>query len=157
MKYHRLSQDQLNSVYKQFILFLSSKGIDKQYWDSIKKENNNKISLLLDQFSDIIWEEIINKCSFFTFNSKDQLFFFNSKKKSISVIVIKCLNRNINIQTKKGWNWILNNLKNKDLSIYQSSRNYPEERNIYIYKYLKKGAIISDGKNFKSLKTCFSI
>ncbi len=45
MKYHRLSQDQLNSVYKQFILFLSSKGIDKQYWDSIKKENNNKISL----------------------------------------------------------------------------------------------------------------
>ena len=81
MKYHRLSQDQLNSVYKQFILFLSSKGIDKQYWDSIKKENNNKISLLLDQFSDIIWEEIINKCSFFTFNSKDQLFFFNSKKK----------------------------------------------------------------------------
>ena len=33
MKYHRLSQDQLNSVYKQFILFLSSKGIDKECWD----------------------------------------------------------------------------------------------------------------------------
>ena len=76
MKYHRLSQDQLNSVYKQFILFLSSKGIDKECWDFIKKENNDKISLLLDEFSDIMWEEIINKCSFFTFKSKDQLFFF---------------------------------------------------------------------------------
>ena len=49
MKYHRLSQDQLNSVYKQFILFLSSKGIDKECWDFIKKENNDKISLLLDE------------------------------------------------------------------------------------------------------------
>ena len=35
MKYHRLSQDQLNSVYKQFIFFLSSKGIDKKHWDSM--------------------------------------------------------------------------------------------------------------------------
>ena len=157
MKYHRLSQDQLNSVYKQFILFLSSKGIDKKYWDSIKKENNNKTFLLLDEFSEIIWEKIMNECSFFNYNSKDQLFLFNSKKKTISVIVIKCLNKKINIQTAKGWNWILNNIKDKDLLIYQSSRNYPEERNIYIYKYLKKGAFISDGKKFKSLKTCFSI
>tara|TARA_Y100001970_G_scaffold139164_1_gene171199 strand:- start:39469 stop:39942 length:474 start_codon:yes stop_codon:yes gene_type:complete len=157
MKYHRLSQDQLNSVYKQFIFFLSSKGIDKKHWDSIKKEKNNKISLLLDEFSDIIWEEIINKCSFFTFNSNNQLFFFNPKKTTISVIVIKCLNRKKNIQTNKGWNWILNNIKHKDLSFYQSSRKYPEERNKYIYKYLKKGATISDGKKFKSLKTCFSI
>ena len=95
MKYHRLSQDQLNSVYKQFILFLSSKGIDKKYWDSIKKENNNKTFLLLDEFSEIIWEKIMNECSFFNYNSKDQLFLFNSKKKTISVIVIKCLNKSI--------------------------------------------------------------
>ncbi len=42
MKYHRLSQDQLNSVYKQFVFFLSSKGIDKKLWDRIKKEESSK-------------------------------------------------------------------------------------------------------------------
>ena len=134
MNYHRLSQDQLNSVYKQFIFYLSSKGIDKKLWD-----------------------RIMNECSFFNYSDKDQLFLFNSKKKSISVIVVKCLNKKINIQNNKDWNWILKNIKDKDISIYQSSRKYPEQRNTYIYKYLKKGAIISDGKKFKSLETCFSI
>jgi len=155
MKYHRLSQDQLISVYKQFIIFLSSQGIDKKYWDIIKQQENEKANLLIDQFSDIVWEKIINECKFFTYSSKDQLFMFNSKKKTISVIVLKCINKKINIQTNKGWNWILKNIKDKDISIYRSSRKYPEERNTYIYKYLKKGAIISDEKKFKSLKTCF--
>jgi len=155
MKYHRLSHEQLISVYKQFIIFLSSKGIDKKYWDIIKQQENEKANLLIDQFSDIVWEKIINECEFFTYSSKDQLFLFNSKKETISVIVLKCINKKINIQTNKGWNWILKNITDKDISIYQSSRKYPEERNTYIYKYLKKGAIISDEKKFKSLKTCF--
>ena len=155
MKYHRLSHEQLISVYKQFIIFLSSQGIDKKYWDIIKQQENEKANLLIDQFSDIVWEKIINECEFFTYSSKDQLFLFNSKKKTISVIVLKCINKKINIQTNKGWNWILKNIKNKDISIYQSFRKYPEERNTFIYKYLKKGAIISDEKKFKSLKTCF--
>ena len=155
MKYHRLSHDQLISVYKQFVIFLSSQGIDKKYWDIIKQQENEKANLLIDQFSDIVWEKIINECKFFTYSSKDQLFMFNSKKETISVIVLKCINKKINIQTNNGWNWILKNIKDKDISIYQSSRKYPEERNTYIYKYLKKGAIISDEKKFKSLKTCF--
>lgn len=155
MKYHRLSHEQLISVYKQFIIFLSSQGIDKKYWDIIKQQENEKANLLIDQFSDIVWEKIINECEFFTYSSKDQLFLFNSKKETISVIVLKCINKKINIQNNIGWNWILNNITDKDISIYQSSRKYPEERNTYIYKYLKKGAIISDEKKFKSLKTCF--
>ena len=94
---------------------------------------------------------------FLTIVTKINYFYLIQKKKSISVKVVKCLNKKINIQTNKGWNWILKNIKNKDISIYQSSREYPEQRNIYIYKYLKKGAIISNGKKFKSLETCFSI
>ena len=88
---------------------------------------------------------------------KINYFYLIQKKKSISVIVVKCLNKKINIQNNKDWNWILKNIKDKDISIYQSSRKYPEQRNVYIYKYLKKGATISDGKKFKSLETCFSI
>ena len=157
MKYHRLSQDQLNSVYKQFIFYLSSKGIDKKLWSIIKKKESRKMDLLLDEFSEMVWDKIMSECSFFNYSDKDQLFLFNSKKKSISVIVVKCLNKKINIHANKDWNWILKNIKNKDISIYQSSRKYPEHRNTYIYKYLKKGAIISNGKKFKSLETCFSI
>ena len=157
MKYHRLSQDQLNSVYKQFVFYLSSKGIDKKLWGKIKKEESRKMDLLLNEFSEMVWDKIMNECSFFNYSDKGQLFLFNSKKKSISVIVVKCLNKKINIQNNKDWNWILKNIKDKDISIYQSSRKYPEQRNVYIYKYLKKGAIISDGKKFKSLETCFSI
>ena len=80
MKYHRLSQDQLNSVYKQFIFYLSSKGIDKKLWDIIKKEESRKMDLLLNEFSEMVWDKIMNECSFFNYNSKDQLFLFNSKK-----------------------------------------------------------------------------
>ena len=65
MKYHRLSQDQLNSVYKQFVFYLSSKGIDNKLWGIIKKEESRKMDLLLDEFSEIVWDKIMNKCSFF--------------------------------------------------------------------------------------------
>ena len=80
MKYHRLSQDQLNSVYNQFIFYLSSQGIDKKLWGIIKKEESRKMDLLLDEFSEMVWDKIMNECSFFNYNSKDQLFLFNSKK-----------------------------------------------------------------------------
>ena len=80
MKYHRLSQDQLNSVYKQFIFYLSSKGIDKKLWSIIKKKESRKMDLLLDEFSEMVWDKIMNECSFFNYSDKDQLFLFNSKK-----------------------------------------------------------------------------
>ena len=80
MKYHRLSQDQLNSVYKQFIFYLRSKGIDKKLWSIIKKKESRKMDLLLDEFSEMVWDKIMSECSFFNYSDKDQLFLFNSKK-----------------------------------------------------------------------------
>ena len=68
MKYHRLSEDQLNSVYKQFIFYLSSKGIDKKLWGIIKKKENRKMDLLLDEFSEMVWDKIMNECSFFNYS-----------------------------------------------------------------------------------------
>jgi len=109
----------------------------------------------LDEFSEIVWGQILVECKFFNYYDKDQLFLFNSKKDSISVIIIKFLNEKINIQTKEGWKWLLKNLKEANVSIYQSPREYPEKRNTYIYKYLKKGAFMLDRKKYRSLETCF--
>ncbi len=109
----------------------------------------------MDEFSEIVWDQILIECKFFNYYDKDQLFLFNSKKDFISVIIIKCLNEKINIQTKEGWKWLLKNLKETNVSIDQSPRKYPEERNTFIYKYLRKVAFMSDGKKYRSLETCF--
>ena len=93
--------------------------------------------------------------SFLIIITKINCFYLIQKKILFSVIIIKCLNEKINIQAKKSWKWLLKNLKETNVSIYQSSRKYPEERNTYIYKYLRKGAFISDGKKYRSLETCF--
>ena len=37
MRYHKLTEKQLHEMHREFSVFLSSQGIDKDEWDNIKK------------------------------------------------------------------------------------------------------------------------
>mgnify|MGYP000862925396 CR=1 FL=1 len=74
MKYHRLTDSQFIEMHHEFAIFLASNSIDKTKWDRIKETELHTVDLLLDGFSDLVWEKILTQCSNFEFATKDQLF-----------------------------------------------------------------------------------
>jgi len=156
MKYHRLSQEQLNAMHKEFSVFLAAQSIDKVSWDTIKSDHPERVDSLLDTFSDIVWDSIIEKCKYLKWNDQQQLFLFQCEPDTISVFIIKISNPSINIETPKGWEWLKTHFFSDAVEIFQSRRDYGGSRSLFIYDYLKKGAVITDGQQYDEIARYFS-
>ena len=61
LKYTRLTKEQFDYLSEEFSLFLASKAIDSKQWDNIKSNSPERVDLILDLFSDIVWDDILNK------------------------------------------------------------------------------------------------
>lgn len=157
MKYHRLVHQQFEALHHEFAVFLATQGLDKSKWKEIKKNQPKKVELLLDLFSDVVWDKIISSCEFLEFSTLDQLFLFEILEKTASVIILKVEKLEIDLETSSGFQWVLDHIDSDQVNIYQGSRAYTSGRNDFVYDYLKKGAVKSEGKRFKALETFFSI
>lgn len=156
MKYHRLNQEQLNSMYHEFSLFLAAQSIDKKSWDSIKTSEPKRVGTLLDQFSDMVWERVLEKCAYLEWTDQQQLFLFESGAATINVFILKLSNPEVNSDTPEGWQWMLDHFFTSEVTLFQSSKSYDGPRNLFLYDYIRKGAVISQGERYKQIATFFS-
>ena len=156
MKYHRLTEPQFIEMHHEFILFLASNSIDKENWDQIKETEPDTVNFLLDGFSDLVWEKILTQCSYVEFATKDQLFLFNTRLDQVEALVIKVIDANCDLRTTESFEWMLNNLHSKTVTLFEATKSYSPSRNEFIYSYLRKGAVLSEGNYFKELKSYFS-
>ena len=129
----------------------------------IKKNGNElrtnflrKVTFLLDKFSDLVWEKILNQCNYLEFSTPSQLFLFHTKKNSVDALVVKSEDRVQDLSTPKGFQWMLKNISSDSISLFNASKIYTPNRTEFIYSYLKKGAVLSDGQYFNHLKSYFS-
>ena len=61
MKYQRLTKEQFEALHQEFATFLASHSIDKKQWDALKQSQDENVDALLDQFSDLVWEDVLSK------------------------------------------------------------------------------------------------
>jgi hypothetical protein len=78
-----------------------------------------------------------------------------SKQKALA-IVIRVIDKQIDLTTEEGFQWILNHIDSDKVNLFKGSNSYQPSKNEFVYAYLKKGAIRTDGKRFKALQTFFS-
>ena len=64
MKYSRLTKEQFEALGEEFALFLSSNSIDIKQWDKIKTNSAESVEHILDMFSDLVWDDILDKVKF---------------------------------------------------------------------------------------------
>ena len=155
MKFHRLSEAQFHEMHEEFSVFLASNSIDKKKWELIKDEFPQKVTFLLDKFSDLVWEKILNQCNYLEFSTPSQLFLFHTKKNSVDALVVKSVDIVQDLSTPIGFQWMLKNISSDYISLFNASKIYTPNRTEFIYSYLKKGAVLSDGQYFKHLKSYF--
>ena len=155
MKFHRLSEAQFHEMHEEFSVFLASNSIDKKKWERIKDEFPQKVTFLLDKFSDLVWDKILNQCNYLEFSTPSQLFLFHTKKNSVDALVVKSVDIVQDLSTPIGFQWMLKNISSDSISFFNASKIYTPNRTDFIYSYLKKGAVLSDGQYFKHLKSYF--
>lgn len=146
MKYARLSKEQFEELYEEFINFLASQSITADEWEDIKINKPQVAEDELDVFSDLVWEGVLNQANFLEHFSPNQIFLFKITELTINLIAIKVENEEIDVTTPQGYAWMQQNLMDERVSLYTSSKAISQDRNKDIFALIQQGAVITKGE-----------
>ena len=82
MNYHRLSKVQLEELHHEFAQYLAALSIDRKEWETIKNSNSEAVDKHLDQFSDLVWEDVLSKDLYLEHLSPNHFFVFECFKEN---------------------------------------------------------------------------
>ena len=156
MKYARLSKEQFESLNEEVDIFLASQSIEKIQWDQIKSKNPTLTDELLNLFSDMVWDQSLDKIIYLENRSDHHLFLFKCEDSRIDLILIKLKEDCPSLMQKDYKQWLVGHLSDPRVTIFESSRSFPEDFKDEKFKLMNKGATISEGETFEDLKSFIS-
>lgn len=144
MKYRQLTKEQFESLHQEFAHFLASQSIDVKEWNTIKKEQPNVAEEEMNIFSDVVWDDVLNKTKYLEHFSEKSANLFKCDEDKIYRIAIK-VNWDINLLKQDGFEWLMKNPMDNSVDIFKGSKKYSSERNKEIFDLIEKGSAISKG------------
>jgi hypothetical protein len=156
MKYSRLSREQFESLHQEFALFLAAQSIDKTQWNQIKSDNLSLTDELMDLFSDMVWDQSLDKITYLENRSDYHLFLFKCENARIDLILIRVEKDCPSLMDKDYKLWLAKNLSDPRVDIFESSRTFQETLKEEKFKLMNQGAKVSDGETFEDLKSFLS-
>lgn len=156
MKYHRLSKEQFESLHQEFAKYLAALSIDKSQWEEIKTSMPEKVDKHLDQFSDLVWEDVLSKDLYLEHLSPNHFFIFECLENQMNLIAVKLDYPDKNIATPAGWKWLMEHIHDEKVVFYRSTKTYDHDRKEELYGMILKGAQISKSDRFKSINEFLS-
>lgn len=151
MKYRLLSKEQFEELHKEFSTYLASQGIDKGMWEQAKDKTPAKVISHLETFSDLVWDDVLNKTIHLEHYSKDGLNLFHCKASSIDRIVVRVEKEGINLLEKEGFEWFLDNSNDPSIHYFKGEKPYATTRNEELFKLVEQGAILANNKLFEAI------
>ena len=148
MKYRKLTKEQFESLHQEFAQFLATQKIDVDEWNKMKSQNSELVENELNVFSDMVWEDVLNKVEYLEHFSQKSVNLFKCEKEAFYRIVIK-INKEIDLLSEQGYKWLLENPKDKAVDYLKGSKVYSKEKNIEIFNLIEKGSQISRGELYK--------
>jgi len=151
MKYTRLTKEQFEALSSEFATFLAAQSIDKPQWDDIKTHDSTRTDELLDLFSDLIWEGVLNGAEYLEHYSEKHVFLFHLGQARIESVVIKVLDDGVNLLDANGMTFLREQLFSDLTEIRRGSKPYASDRNADIFSLIQQGAVLSDGNFYTKL------
>lgn len=148
MKYRQLTKEQLDSLHQEFAQFLATQQINAKEWQQIKSYKPQIAEEEINIFSDIVWDDVLNKTHYLEHYSKKSVNLFKCNKNEIHRIVIT-ITKEINILEQEGFEWLLKNPTDDSVQIFTGVKPYQTERNIELFDLIEKGSQISKGEIFE--------
>ena len=151
MKYRQLTKEQFEALHEEFAVFLASQKIDAKEWKTLKKENPAVAEEEMNIFSDVVWDDVLNKASYIEHYSKKSINLFRCKETLIERILVKTSHKDVDFLTKDGIDWLAQNAGDSSLEYFYAHKDYDKERNLEVFDLVEKGGIISEGHLYTSI------
>jgi len=146
MKYARLTKEQFEELYTEFINFLATQSITGEEWTAIKKNKPEVAEQELDVFSDLVWEGVLQKAEYLENMAPQQLFLFKIEAEQMQLISVKVMDKTKDITTADGYAWLQENFMTDDVEFYTANKQFSNDRSADIFKLIQQGAIITKGE-----------
>ena len=153
MQYRLLSKEQFETLHNEFSKFLAAQKIDKKEWDLLKSTNSVQVQKQLDNFSDLVWEEVLNKTKYLEHFSKASLNLFQCNETNISRIVVRVEKKNFDFNQQEDFQWFIDNSKDESIHYFKGKKEYKPTRNQELFDLIEKGANLADSKLFNAINS----
>ena len=148
MKYRQLTKEQFESLHREFAQFLATQKIDIDEWNKMKSQNAALVEDELNLFSDLVWDDVLNKVEYLEHFSKTSVNLFKCEKEAVYRIVVT-INKEIDLLSEQGYKWLLENPKNTAVDYLKGSKIYSNEKNLEIFELIEKGSQIARGELYE--------
>ena len=155
MEYKRLSKEQFEVLHQEFATFLAAYSVDKKEWDQLKVQHLDQADSLLNEFSDLVWNDVLEKNLFVEHLNPKHLFLFECLEKQMNLILVKTEDSSIDLTSEGGINWLEANMYSDSVSIFRSQKKY-KNRKQDIFDLIEKGGHLSEGVFYKSISSFLS-
>jgi len=152
MKYKQLSKEQFEALHEQFAEFLATQQLDAAAWEQIKKNKPDLVEEELNLFSDVVWDDVLNKTKYLEHFSEQSINFFKCEEAQIFRIVVQIQKANFNFLDDTDFQWFINNTNDDAITFFKGEKAYTENRNLELFDLIEKGSVISKGELYKSIE-----
>lgn len=158
MKYRRLTNEELTSLEKEFVEFLVANTITANDWIKLKNENLEHANHLIDMFSDIVMEKVLQNIKYLEYRDTKSLMVFECQKEQIVLIGLTVSDAiDVDLTNQSSIQKLVseNKLDDNTISIFKTIKPYQKIREIEIFEMTQNHCFISDGALFYTLsKMC---
>lgn len=148
MRYRRLRREELEELEPQFVRFLAAQGIPGGDWAKMKVTDEVRADLLIDQFSNMVFEDVIRRTKYAEQRTEKQLLTFRcgDEKLELRGLVIDG-ETSLDLRREDPPAEMVAKLKMSDakLKIISAERVYRPNREVEVFSLLEKQAKISQG------------
>lgn len=156
MKYRPLSIEELKHFEKEFINFLAINGIEPQNWEHIKSEKGDRMTALLHQFSDLVFEKVLRQIQYLEHRTPKDLKVFHCLEDRIKLIGIVVDSGSSLDLTQKEWQGeilkAIQSGKSHLLRVYSAEKSYKVSREEELFEMVSSGCFIIDESLFQTLE-----
>ncbi len=151
MKYKQLTKEQFEALHEEFAQFLATQQVDIKEWNAIKKDNPEVADQELNLFSDVVWDDVLNKTRFLEHFSEQNINLFKCDTSEVSRIVVQIDKPDFSFFNDKDYNWFIDNTQDKAISFLKGTKKYDNDRNAELFDLIQKGSVIADGKLYNGI------
>ena len=160
MKYRILSLEELEELEKEFVTFLSAQSIPSDLWQEIREKQPDRASLLIEQFSDIVFEKVLTNIEYLEQKSKKEIRLFHCLDDTIIMLGLVIEGETqLDFTQDISPEHMFQQMKESgaSLKMYRGKKTYKDQREVELFKLMEEGALISkDGALYKTLEEVHS-
>ncbi|MDC3336823.1 DUF6495 family protein [Flavobacteriales bacterium] len=145
MKYRRLTIDELKELEQEFIQFLISNGIESNDWEKIKKDTPKEADILVDTFSDVVQQKVLEGVRYLEYRAKNEARYFECNAEEIKLIALT--SRDVDLLDVAAIKRAVHNSV-RGIEIYSGVKKYAKQRELELFNMIQSGCEITDEKLF---------